>query len=56
MKPAIKQIKLDKTKLFGFNQTASGKAQAKTRPMIGSKAIGSKGGGGSPPPEGFTLG
>ena len=49
MKPTIKQIKLDKTKLFGFNQTASGKAQAKTRPMIGAKAVGAK----APPPSGI---
>jgi|GEM_PF-6736642 len=48
MKSTTKQIKLDKTKLFGFNQAGSGKAQAKTRPMIGSKAVGSKL---PPPPE-----
>jgi hypothetical protein len=49
MKKTTKSTKLDKSKLFGFNQPSSGKAGSKTlftRPMIGSKGIGSK----TPPP------
>ncbi|HEX7654092.1 MAG TPA: hypothetical protein VF607_11335 [Verrucomicrobiae bacterium] len=45
MKTTKKSIKLEKEKLFGFNQPGSGKKGSKTifaRPMIGSKAVGSK--------------
>ena len=49
MKSTTKQIKLDKTKLFGFNQTGSGKIDSEnnsTRPVIGYKTVGAK----LPPP------
>jgi hypothetical protein len=48
MKSTTKHIKLDKIKLFGFNQVRSGKNGTETKPMIGAKTVGGKGGG-SPP-------
>lgn len=45
MKSTPKRVKLDKTKLFGFNQTSSGKPGTRnefTRPMIGGKTTGVK--------------
>ncbi|HET7625095.1 MAG TPA: hypothetical protein VFM25_07510 [Verrucomicrobiae bacterium] len=49
MKSTTKPIQLDKSKLFGFNQTGSDKSGSKnkfSKPMIGGKAVGVKG----PPP------
>jgi hypothetical protein len=49
MKSTTKQIKLDKTKLFGFNQAGSGKLDSENKsikPVIGSKTVGAK----VPPP------
>jgi hypothetical protein len=51
MKSITKRIKLDKTKLFGFNQASSGKNGTTAKPMIGAKTVGGKGGG-VPPPVG----
>ena len=45
MKSTTKRVKLDKTKLFGFNQGSSGKKGIAAKPMIGSKTVGGKGGG-----------
>lgn len=45
MKTPRKRIQLEKAKLFGFNQPASGKAQSKSafaKPMIGTKTVGAK--------------
>jgi hypothetical protein len=50
MKSTTKRIKLDKTKLFGFNHGSSGKKGIAAKPMIGEKAVGAKGGGPPPPP------
>jgi hypothetical protein len=50
MKSTTKQVKLDKTKLFGFNQASSGKNSNAAKPMIGAKTVGGKGGGAPPPP------
>ena len=50
MKSTTKPVKLDKTKLFGFNQVSSGKYGTIAKPMIGAKTVGIKGGGPPPPP------
>jgi len=52
MKSTTKPVNLDKSKLFGFNQASSMKKGAESKPVIGAKTVGVKGGGPPPPPAG----